>query len=185
MKPLNATPKRLQKILRRQKYQLTVKYQNSESLKSADTLSRAFLPEVNAKDFTRELASINHRATLPASEARWLQINDESAKDPVMSLLGTTTLNEWPEKWNAAPISLKLCFDVRDQLTVQGSIVFKGQRLIVPLSLRKELMDVIHATHTGIEGCLCRARDRLCWPRMNKELKYQIYKCDVCLANRA
>ena len=167
MKPLNATPKRLQRmLLRLQKYQLTVKYHKGESLKLADTLSRAFLPKVNVTDFTRELASIDHRATLPVSETRWIQINDELAKDTIMSQLRTTILNGWSEKRNAVPDSLKPYFDVRDQLTMQGNIVFKGQRLVVPLSLRKELMDVIHATHIGSEGCLRRARDSLHWPRM-------------------
>ena len=161
-----------------------MKYHKGESLKLADTLSRAFLPKVNATDFTRELLKIDHRVTLPVSEARWIQINDESVKDPVMSQLRTTILNGRPEKQNAVPDSLKPYFDVQDQLTVQANIVFKGQRLVVPLSLRKELMDVIHATHIGIEECLRRARDSLYWPRMNKELKDKISKCAVCLANR-
>ena len=164
MKPLNATPKRLQRmLLRLQKYQLTVKYHKGESLKLADTLSRAFLPEVNSTDFTRELASIDSRATLPVSEARWIQINDESAKDPIMmSQLRTTILNGWPEKRNAVSDSLKPYFDVRDQLTVQGNIAFKGQRLVIPLCLRKELMDIIHATHIGIEGCSSKNKGVLC-----------------------
>ena len=89
-KPLNSTPKRLQRMmLRLQKYQLTVKYHRGETLKLADMLSRAFLPEVNTTDFTEELASIDHRATLTVSEARWMQVNKESADDAVMSELKT------------------------------------------------------------------------------------------------
>ena len=83
-KPLNSTPKRLQRMmLQLQKYQLTVKYHRGETLTLADTLSRVFLPEVNTTNFTEELASIDHRATLPVSEARWMQVNKESADDAV------------------------------------------------------------------------------------------------------
>ena len=94
---------------------------------------------------------MGHRATLHMNEAQWMQIDDESAKDPIMSQLCTTIFDGWPEKQNALPDSLKPYFDVRDQLTMQDNIVFKGQRLVIPPSLWKELMDVIHAMHIGIE----------------------------------
>ena len=67
---------------------------------------------------------------------------------------------------------------------MQGDLVFKGHQLVVPLCLRKEMMEVIHASHIGIEGCLRRARESLYWPRMSTELKAYISTCDVCLTNR-
>ena len=114
-----------------------------------------------------------------------MQISGELAKDQIMLQVRTMILNGWPEKRNAEPDSFKPYFDLRDQLTVQGTFVFKGQRLVAPLSLRRELIDVFHVTHIGIEGCLRQARDSLYWPRMNEELKDKIFKCDVCLANCA
>ena len=46
-------------------------------------------------------------------------------------------------------------------------------------------MAVTHVSHTGIEGCIRRARDSLNWPRTVTELKEYISKCDVCLAHRS
>ena len=60
---------------------------------------------------------------------------------------------------------------MRDLLTAQNELVFKGERLVVPTSLRKELMATIHSSHIGIEGCIRRARDTLYWPRMATELR--------------
>ena len=68
-------------------------------------------------------------------------------------------------------------------LTVQNEHVFKGQLLVVPAALRKELMAVVHSSHTGIEGCICRACDTLYWHRMATELQEYIAKCDICLAH--
>ena len=51
---------------------------------------------------------------------------------------------------------LRLYFDLRDELFVQGNLIFKGPRLVVPACKRKELMSVVHETHIGIEGCLRR-----------------------------
>ena len=52
-------------------------------------------------------------------------------------------------------------FDVRDELTIQNELVFKGQQIVVPAVLRKELMEKTHVSHIGIEGCIRRARDTL------------------------
>ena len=38
-------------------------------------------------------------------------------------------------------------YDSRDELTIQGNLIFKGQLLVVPAALRTELMSVVHASH--------------------------------------
>ena len=79
---------------------------------------------------------------------------------------------------------LRPYFDLRDELVVQGNLIFKGPRLVVPACMRKELMSVAHATHIGIEGCLRRVRECLFWPMMASDVKDYVSKCDVCLAHR-
>ena len=185
LKPLNSAPKRLQRmLLRLQKYTLFVAYKKGKDMFLADTLSRAFLPEVNTCEFTRELEELDHRASLPVSDERWQQIKHASADDPVLQQLRATIRRGWPESKSEVPECLYPYFDMRDVLTVQNELVFKGQLLVVPACLRKELMAVVHSTHIGIEGCIRRARDTLYWPRMSTELKDYISKCDICLSHR-
>lgn len=43
-------------------------------------------------------------------------------------------------------------FDVRDVLTVKNELVFKGQLLVVPAALRKELMAVVHRHILALKG---------------------------------
>ena len=45
----------------------------------ADTLSRAYLPEVNATEFSRELEDIDHRVWLPVTGDRWQQLKNAAA----------------------------------------------------------------------------------------------------------
>ena len=75
-------------------------------------------------------------------------------------------------------------FDLRDELVVRDVLVFKGSHLVVPTSMRKELMSVAHSTHIGTEGCLRRVRECLFWPRIASDVKDNVSKCDVCLAYR-
>ena len=42
------------------------------------------------------------------------------------------------------------------------------------------MIERIHSSHLGIEGCLRRAREILYWPSMNAEVKEFIESCEVC-----
>lgn len=172
-------------LMRLQKYSLDIKYKKGSQMFLADTLSRAFLPEVGASDLIQELETIDHKTWLPVSESRWQQLQHAASDDPVFQLLRAVILNGWPSKRADVHQSLYSYYDIRDELTVQGDLVFKGQQLVVPAAMRKELMAVTHASHIGIEASIRRARDSLFWPRMTTELKEYITKCEVCLAHRS
>ena len=186
LKPLNSAPQRLQRmLLRLQKYNLMVKYKKGKDMFLADTLSRAFLPEVSASLVVHGLEQIDHKTWLPVSNARWQQIEHAAADDPVFQQLRSVINGGWPHNRSDLPQGLHPYYDIRDKLTLQGELVFKGQQLVVPAALRKELIAASHASHIGIEACIRRARDTLFWPRMTKELKEYIAKCDICMSYRS
>ncbi len=91
----------------------------------------------------------------------------------------------WPASKSEIPGVLYAYYDFRDELTIQDELVFKGPLIVVPAPMRKEMMAIAHATHIGVEGCMRRARETMYWPRMSKELKEYIRKCDICMAHRA
>ena len=184
-KGLNSAPQRLQRmLLRLQRYNLEIRYKKGKEMFLADTLSRAFLPKAHVSALVHELEEIDHKASLPVSDARWHQIENASADDPVFQEHRSVIQRGWPLNRADVAQCLYPCFDIRDELTLQGKLVFKGQQLVVPVSLCQELMTATHASHIGVEACLRRARDSLYWPRMTTELKEYIAKCEVCMAHR-
>ena len=150
----------------------------------ADTLSRACLREVNSCIFVRELEEVDHSTNLPVSDERWKQLTHVLIDDPVLKQLRTVIQCGWPERKSDVPMCLRPYFDLRDELVVQGNLIFNGPRLVVPACMRKELMSVAHTTHIGIEGCLRRVRECLLWPMMTSDVKDYVSKFDVCLAHR-
>ena len=122
----------------------------------ADTLSRAYVPEVNVCDFVHELDELDHRESLPVSQERWQQLNHAFENDNVCRELRATIQNGWPENKSEVPECVLPYYDSRDELTIQGNLIFKGQLLVVPAAVRTELISVAHASHIGIEGCLRR-----------------------------
>lgn len=60
-----------------------------------------------------------------------------------------------------------------------------GERLIVPTTLRREMLRLIHENHLGIEKCKGRARDVLYWPGMNDHIANLIKRCETCQTFRS
>ena len=182
-KPLNCAPKRLQRmLLQLQKYCLDVRYKRGKQLYLADTLSRAYLPGVNA---SQELVGIDHASSLALTPDRLLQFQHSSADDPILLELRKNIQQGWPESKSDVTEALHAYYDFRDDLTVQDQLVFKGPVVIVPAAMRKEMLTACHVTHIGVEGCLQRARESMFWPCMSVELKEYISKCDSCVTYRS
>ena len=80
--------------------------------------------------FFRELEEVDHRANLPVSDERWQQLTHVLADDPVLKQLQTVIQCGWPERKSDVPMCLRLYFDLREELVVQGNLIFKGPRLV-------------------------------------------------------
>ena len=106
--------------------------------------------------------------------------SNESADDPEMQLLIGAIHKGWPLRQKDCPAELVPYYDSRSELVGDGGLVYRGERLVVPQSLRADMFKEIHRSHIGIGGCLRRARELLYWPRINAEVKDYVSKCSVC-----
>ena len=59
-------------------------------------------------------------------------------------------------------------------------VLFKGEKVIIPSSMRTEMLKCIHSSHLGIEKCKRRARDVLFWPGMNSRIQDVVSNCSIC-----
>ena len=59
-------------------------------------------------------------------------------------------------------------------------IIFKGDRIVIPRKMRKEIIQDIHTSHAGIESCLRTARAYVYWPGITAEIKEHCEKCEIC-----
>ena len=71
-----------------------------------------------------------------------------------------------------------------DEITIAENLLFKSQKLIVPKSLRKEMLAIIHESHLGINKCKSRARDCQFWIGMAKDVEQTVVSCTVCAQNQ-
>ena len=153
----------------------------------ADTLSRTYLPETSETEenlevlrFHEELENINMVQNLPVSDEAKNAIRVETSKDEDLQSLVHVVQKGWPEMKAALPEPVKPYFHLRDELSVQDGVLFRGNRVIIPRSMRADTLKKIHQSHIGINGCLRRARECLYWPSMSAEAKNYISRCKTC-----
>ena len=101
-------------------------------------------------------------------------------EDHELQELIKVVLTGWPEDKSQVPNSAVPYYNLRDELTVQNGVTFRGERVVTLKSLRRDMLQRIHASHLGIDGCQRRARECLYWPRMSREVKDYVQQCDVC-----
>ena len=180
-KSLFKAPRRLQGMLMRmQRYHFTVVYKPGKEMFLADTLSRAFMLTNTDKNPQEEFEQINMVRYLPITNDRLSTIRENTRCDDALQLLKEVILKGWPGDKTCLPSQVHPYFPYRDELTAQDGLLFRGERVIIPTSLRQVMKERIHSSHIGIEGCLRRARECLYWPNMNADIKDYIQRCQIC-----
>ena len=64
-------------------------------------------------------------------------------------------------------------------MAANDGILYKGQRMVIPKSCQKDLLERLHSNHQGIEATLRRGRDSIYWPGMTNDIKQMIESCQV------
>ena len=181
-KPLSQAPARIQRLLlRTQRYPgAKVLYRPGRELKVADALSRAYLADTfddGNLDAQVHLV-ISH---MPMSESWHEQLKKETQNDVALQKLRQLILLGWPDTKAAVPPELHEYWNFRDELSCIDNVILKGERLVIPKSMRSQMMSKIHAGHMGMEKCKRRAREVLYWPGMNGNIEEAVARCAVCL----
>ena len=90
----------------------------------------------------------------------------------------------WPDSRACVPLKLQEYFPFREELSIQNGVVFKGERIIVPSSLTQHIMDKVHASDLGVQGCLRRAKEAFYWPGIYKQITELISRCSNCNSHK-
>ena len=64
----------------------------------------------------------------------------------------------WPDLTEKTPLSAIPYWSIRDELLVIDRIILKGNRIVVPITIRIEMLERIHHGHISIEKLKWEAR---------------------------
>lgn len=182
-----------------QRYDITVKWRPGKELLLADALSRAFIQTENVdleKEISSQICTINNlqkdidshvkmvENSLPITLDKKEQFKRETENDEELRLLKKYITEGWPESKSNLPGNIKQCYNYASELTIMDDLIFKSAKILVPKSLRKEMLKIVHYNHLGIEKYKNRAREVLFWPGMCKEIEDLVQNCVPCLKYR-
>nr|GBO35877.1 Uncharacterized protein K02A2.6 [Araneus ventricosus] len=148
----------------------------------ADTLSRAF-PVIETVNDEPEMLNIAHtisKHNLPMSEKRIMQFKRETELDPELQIVVKHIQEGWPKSYKKVDNSVKLYYKVKNDLYINEGLLFINEKLIVPYSLRRDMLQLVHEAHFGIEKCKRRTREIMYWPGMNSDIENEVSQCGIC-----
>ncbi|XP_037086818.1 uncharacterized protein K02A2.6-like [Pollicipes pollicipes] len=105
-----------------------------------------------------------------------------TGRDPVLRQLTQQIPRQWPRRRRDCSEQLQPFFHCREELSLVGDLVVRGQRVVVPPALRPRMVALAHEGHQGIVRPKQRARDLYWWPKMDAEIEDAVTNCEVCAA---
>ena len=110
-------------------------------------------------------------------------MQNATENDQVLQKLKKLILDGFPDSKSSMPAELIPYFQVRSELSIAGGLIFKGGKIVIPESLRKEMKERIHMDHMGIERCKAQAWQLMYWPNINADITNMVSNCNACLEN--
>ena len=160
-KPLVSTSPGLQRLLLRlQKYEVNITYVPGKYMYVAGTLSRAFLDEQHTDtdlNDDMEVMVLSLITNLPMTQEKLAQMKSATAQDEDLQMSSKVVKSGWPFHRSQLPTSVAHYWNLRGEIHEAEGLLFLGQRLIIPLEVRQDVLNCIHESHLGIEKCKSRA----------------------------
>ena len=192
-KSIAEAPARLQRLLLQcMKFEIEVQYKPGRSIPVADALSRICtgsrdekIAEPKPEHFTQHALSKTAECEINFIEGvkhdiSCSTVKEEADKDPVYNMLKAYVHKGWPSFRKDCPEDLWDYWNFRCDLTLNDGLVTKGDRLIIPQSLRLDVLKKIHVGHQGKTKCILLARESVFWPGITNDIKSMVQRCTAC-----
>jgi hypothetical protein len=184
-KNLNDCPLRIQRLLLRlQKFDIRLSYTPGKYMYTSDALSRAYsespVKTADTGEADVEVYVNMVFSNLNVSDEKLEKIRSETREDEQFKILTNCILSGFPHEKRECPVEIRDFWNIRNELSLVNGIILKGLKVVIPRSLRKEMLQKIHVGHLGIEKCRRRAREVLYWPGLNQEVADMVKNCPAC-----
>ena len=129
-------------VLRLQEFDFDIRYVPGKQ-NIADALSRLPVPEEAAAPSVESSVRTVPAAAVPVALSAW-EVERASKTDPELELVRSCLLSD---DWANIPTAYVAA---RYELAAVGFIVLRGTRIVVPQSLRRQVLELAHEGHQGI-----------------------------------
>ena len=124
----------------------------------ADTLSRSPVSTTESSSHEEIQAHVSDvQSSWQVSDAGLAKIRAETLKDVNLKAAMEYTIHGWPQYKEDVQLAARDFFIIRGELSLHDELLVRGDRIVVPFSLRKQILERIHEGHMGVAKCRERA----------------------------
>ena len=177
-------------------YKFTIMHVSGKKNLGADAASRYPVPQSHnlssvdnrsSSDVTVDLAE-DGAAVLLASDTlytvsnivSWNMVRQATASDGVLNKLMEIIHEGFPQNCKDMTPELRPYHRVADSLCCVDGVVLMGQRIVIPASLRTNILEALHAAHQGVNSMCARATDSVYWPNISVDITRVRDECTHC-----
>ena len=166
-------------------FDYNIEYRRTANHGNADALSRLpasedsiFDGEENEDD-VQMVCTIEelHRQMAPADQKT---LPRESAKDPIISAVIRYTREGWPLKRKEEGSEMQRYRQLADTLAIIHGCLLHGSRVVIPASLRHQVLEQLHLGHFGMQRMKQLARSAVYWPNIDDDIEATCRQCVPC-----
>lgn len=188
-KDLDTVPLRCQRLLMRlMKYNPTAEYVPGKTLTVADTLSRQPLPAMQSEvsELTCDVSVFENAAhkAWPVSPSKLERIKQETSTDYDLQVVSRLVAQGWPQYVSSVPAQAKAYHQWGNRLSSSKGLLLHGDRIVIPHSMRGDILQRLHDGHQGINKCRKRAHMSVWWPGLDDEIQELVTKCPECMQTK-
>ena len=115
----------------------------------------------------------------PLTPSNMEELRHQTTQDAALQQLMSYIRHGWPDGIRDQPPRLKQYYSVHKELTSCG-VILKGDKLLVPPSLKAGYTSQLHGCLVGIDKCKCSPRDILYMKSVCDGIEKYVAHCATC-----
>ena len=159
-------------LLKIHQYRVQIIYKPGPEFFIADWLSRNNHVEGKdkpIKDMDVHMDVIQNSIDMPECVSM-AEIQQASSQDEHLQQLKTFIIAGWPNTKDELHADIKPYWPYRDELVVIDGVILKGRHIVIPYSLRQQVLTQLHISHMGIEKTKLLAHDSVFWSNIKTDI---------------
>ncbi|CAM1324956.1 Uncharacterised protein r2_g3383 [Pycnogonum litorale] len=159
-------------------YMYTLRFRPGSKHCNADAFSRLPITDNSVKDFMppEVVHTLNVLDDFPITSR---EIGRYTLKDNILARVINYVRDGWPEEAKE-DVMLKPYYDKREELMIERNCIMWHNRIVVPATLREQILRELHDTHSGMVKMKAFARCYLWWPKLDCDIERLVKNCYEC-----
>ncbi|XP_061178429.1 uncharacterized protein LOC133187074 [Saccostrea echinata] len=121
--------------------------------------------------------------SLSIQSVTWDRVRIGTTSDAIMHHLLQLIESGLPETRLEFPPALREYFQFREHLHSLDGVILYKDRIVIPPSLRREILSVLHSAHQGVTAMTSRAEASIFWPGITPDITSLRAQCIQCNRN--